>query len=142
LLFIIVGGLFPGGLALIFNGGNPICFLSVAGSGIPGVGVKPGFSPFLSCSALGMPGVGVFPTGNTPPFAGMPGTPFIGIGLPERPGGILAGSSFMTFAFDAPRFESEFALDVEEEPQADRTKAAASEKTKFLNIYYSLVIRI
>lgn len=120
----------------MFSGGIPIDFLIVAGSGIPGVGVRPGFNPFLSCSALGIPGVGVLPTGKTPPFDGIPGTPFTGNGLPESPGGMFAGSSFMTLALAATEFETEeFILEVADEPQAVMSKAAGNNKTKVLNIY-------
>ena len=126
--------LFPGGLAFIFKGGNPICLRSVAGSGIPGVGVIPGFMPFFNCSALGIPGVGVVPFGKTPPFAGKPGTPFIGIGLPDRPGGIFAGSSFMMFALVETESGIEFEFDAAGEPQAARAKAAIKDKPTVLSI--------
>ena len=134
--FIVGGALFPGGLAFIFSGGIPIDFLIVAGSGIPGVGVRPGFIPFLSCSALGMPGVGVLPTGSTPPFAGMPGTPLTGSGLPDSPGGIFAGSSFMTLALVAIELETELTLEVGDEPHAAVRKAPAKNRTNVLDIFF------
>ena len=141
LLFIIAGGLFPGSWAFIFSGGKPIAFRNVAGSGIPGVGVNPGLSPFLSCSALGIPGVGVVPLGSVP-LAGKPGTPFIGIGLPDKPGGILAGSNLMMFAFEIGFDELEFAefsFDTAGEPHAVKMIDAASVKTTFLNIIKPLI---
>jgi len=133
--FIVGGALFPTGLALMFSGGNPIDFLIVAGSGIPGVGVRPGLIPFFSCSALGIPGVGVLPTGNAPPFPGMPGTPLTGSGLPDNPGGMFAGSSFMIFALVTElEFELEFAFDDGAEPHAVARMAVGSNKTRILSI--------
>ena len=121
---------------MILSGGKPIDFLIVAGSGIPGVGVRPGLIPFFSCSALGMPGVGVLPTGSTPPFAGMPGTPLTGSGLPDNPGGIFAGSSFMILALVAIALEAELALDVGDEPHAVIRKAPANNRTNVLDIFF------
>jgi len=58
---------------LTFVGGSPICFLIVAGSGMPGVGVAPGLNGFFNSAGLGIPGVGVVPFGKGEMFAGMPG---------------------------------------------------------------------
>ena len=127
--------LFPGGAP--FTGGRPICFLSVAGSGMPGVGVKPGFIPRLISSALGMPGVGVVPFGKAAdPFAGMPGTPVTGKGLPDKPGGIFAGSSFTGApAFAALADGAEFEFDVVE-PHAVDMVIHANKKRSTLYIIY------
>jgi hypothetical protein len=133
------GALLPAGLAFILVGGIPIDFLIVAGSGIPGVGVWPGFIPFLSCSALGIPGVGVLPTGSTPPFAGMPGTPLTGSGLPDKPGGMFAGSSLIIFALLETELETELTLDVGDEPHADKRATTTKNKGKILNIYIGLL---
>jgi len=140
--FIVGGGLFAPGLAFILSGGRPIDLLMVAGSGIPGVGVRPGFIPFLSCSALGIPGVGVLPTGSTPPFAGIPGTPLTGSGLPDSPGGMFAGSSFITLALVAIALEAEFALDVGDEPHAEMRKAPANNRTHVLDIFFRASLSI
>jgi hypothetical protein len=123
----------------MFSGGRPICFLMVAGSGMPGVGVRPGLTPFLISSGPGIPGVGVFPTGNGPaPLAGIPGTPFTGNGLPESPGGILAGSSLITFAFVETELGIEFMLEFGDDPHAQTNAAAASDKNIVLYIMKSL----
>src|SRR5687767_13374287 len=67
----------------------------VSSSGIPGVGVVPGFFFFFSSDSLGMPGIGPVGFGNAAPLAEIPGmSPVTGTGLPERPGGMFAGSSF------------------------------------------------
>ena len=117
---------------MMFSGGRPICFLIVAGSGMPGVGVRPGFTPFLIWSGPGIPGVGVVPLGRTTaPLLGMPGTLLTGSGLPDRPGGIFAGSSFMTFAFvvtEAGILVLVLALGADE-PQAIERNAAATDIT-------------
>jgi hypothetical protein len=131
LLFIIGTELAAGTFALGF-GGIPIAFLIVASSGIPGVGVNPGLRPFFICSALGMPGVDLPVIGTTVPLAGMPGigAPFTGSGLDDSPGGMFAGSSFiMAFAFVL-----EFELETADDPQADKSAAAASKIAVVLNI--------
>jgi hypothetical protein len=130
----------PGGTALMFNGGSPIAFLIVAGSGIPGVGVRPGFTPFLISSGPGMPGVGVVPFGKAAAFAGMPGTLLTGSGLPESPGGMFAGSSLIIFAFEVTEFELEFAFEVAFEPHAVSKAAANSDNVKILIINKPLVM--
>lgn len=90
----------------------------VAGSGIPGVGVTPGFTILFAAFGSGMPGVGVTPLGmafTTFEGGGIPGVVLVlgTIGLAERPGGRLFASSCLkplvlfaaAFAFDA-LFES------------------------------------
>ena len=68
-----------------------ICFLSVAGSGIPGVGVAPGFTGFPMVFGSGMPGVGVDP--GVAELTAL--TLFTGTtGLADSPGGKLFGSTF------------------------------------------------
>jgi hypothetical protein len=115
------------------TGGRPICFLKVAGSGIPGVGVRPGFIPFFICSALGMPGVGVVPFGSAwAPLAGIPGTLVTGKGLPDRPGGIFAGSSFIGAALTALAAAAEFEFDGAEPHAVDK---AAHANKKIRNLY-------
>jgi hypothetical protein len=72
-----------------------ICFLRVASSGIPGVGVAPFGSGLPGFS--GIPGVGVAPFGRGVAFTGgIPGVEFPegGIGEVEIPGGKFAGSMF------------------------------------------------
>jgi len=127
--------LVPGGTALILRGGMPICFRSVSGEGIPGVGVSPGFTPFLISSGPGMPGVGVVPFGNAAaPLAGIPGTPFTGSGLPESPGGIFAGSSFIMFALVETELGTEVVEFAAGDPHADKRAAATSDKATVLVI--------
>jgi hypothetical protein len=98
-----------GTLALTFElfGERPICFRIVSGSGIPGVGVVPFFTPRFNSSGLGMPGVGVVPFCSGCPFTGMPGMglPFTGSGLAESPGGMFAGSRTVVFTPPLARFE-------------------------------------
>ena len=119
--------------------GRPSCFRSVAGSGMPGVGVRPDLIPFFICSALGMPGVGVLPTGNTVPLAGMPGGILAdgGSGLVESPGGIFAGS--ILIAMLALEFELEFAFDgtLDPQPAPAKTIIDPSKTAILLNILNS-----
>jgi hypothetical protein len=86
-----------------------ICLRMVSGSGIPGVGVAPGFSGFPSVFGSGMPGVGVVPFATFAlPGAGIPGVEFpVGtIGLAESPGGrLFASTACIVF-----RFALEFAV--------------------------------
>lgn len=86
--------------------GRPICRRSVSGSGIPGVGVAPGFIGFPSVFGSGMPGVGVPPFGAIATWfaAGIPGVELAegGSGLVESPGGMLAAFTVtLTFVFAA-----------------------------------------
>jgi hypothetical protein len=87
-LFIIIGTPLPG-RAFTFVGCVPICRLIVAGSGMPGVGVAPGLTPFLILAASGIPGVGV-PFGEGAAVAGA-----LGVGVVE--GGTREGTG-VTFA--------------------------------------------
>ena len=64
---------------------------------MPGVGVVPGLNGFLSSAGLGIPGVEDGPLGVTLAFVGKPAAfAGIGTGLTEIPGGMFAGSSFIT----------------------------------------------
>ena len=90
---------------MTFAGGSPICFLIVAGSGMPGVGFGPGLNGFFNSASLGIPGVGLVPFGNGVTFADMPGAFADGVTeFVENPGGIFAGSIFTAI------FEFTFAL--------------------------------
>ncbi len=118
----------------------PIAFLIVAGSGMPGVGVRPGLRPFFNSSALGIPGVGVVPFGTTAPFVGIPGIslPFIGSGLADKPGGIFAGSNLTaTFAFEDKVLVFPFELfETADEPHPVNIAAVPN------NIAIDLIIKI
>lgn len=89
--------LLAGDGVLTFTEGFCIWRRSVAGSGIPGVGVAPGFIGFPNVFGSGIPGVGVAPFGITfiAPGAGMPGVELAdgGRGLAESPGGMLFAST-------------------------------------------------
>ena len=78
------------------GGGDPICLRKVSGSGMPGVGVAPGFKGLPSIFGSGMPGVGVAPFGRTLAAlaGGIPGVEFAdgGIGEADNPGGRLFAS--------------------------------------------------
>ena len=70
-----------------------ICRRRVSGSGIPGVGVAPGFIFRFANLGSGIPGVGVAPFGRAvTPFAEIPGVVFAdgGIGDMENSGGMFA----------------------------------------------------
>jgi hypothetical protein len=116
----------PGGarpLTLLFGRSRPcICLLSVSGSGIPGVGVAPGFSFLFATFGSGIPGVGVAPFGSVlTPFTGMPTVEFAdgGTGDIENSGGIFA-------LFVDDTLTVTFVFDTGVEPQAKTNTAAAS----------------
>lgn len=97
-----------------------ICRRIVSASGIPGVGVTPGFIGFPAFFGSGMPGVGVAPLGTFTAFAaGMPGVEFdVGeIGLAERPGGRLL-ASILTNPFEFVGLFALFAVELAVGPQA------------------------
>jgi hypothetical protein len=66
----------------------------------------------------------------------MTGTPLTGSGLPDSPGGIFAGSSFITLALLGTALETELTLDVGDEPHADISKAPANNRTNVLDIFF------
>lgn len=97
--FIIESPLVGGGGLLTLPLGCAICRRIVSVSGIPGVGVAPGFIGLFISFGSGIPGVGVAPLGAAfiaCPGGGMPGVVFAegGIGLVESPGGKLLESTF------------------------------------------------
>lgn len=98
--------------ALTFVTGRPICLRIVSGSGMPGVWVLPGLKPFFNASALGIPGIGLLPSGKTFAFKEIPGGRVAegSSGLAERPGGIFAGSSFISRLVMALEFRFALAL--------------------------------
>lgn len=101
-----------------------ICRFIVAASGIPGVGVAPGFAGFPSVLGSGIPGVGVAPLGTAFtafPGAGIPGVVFVdgGSGLGASPAGILfVFVTTLTFEFEPLKFE-ELLFDSIEDPHPD-----------------------
>lgn len=111
----------------------------VSWSGMPGIGPL-GLKPFFSSSALGMPGVFAL-EGGIFAFSEMPGGRVfeLVIGLAESPGGILAGSSFISLT--GSEFESAFALTsvfegaFAPQPTQAKTTAKVSKKIEFLNIF-------
>lgn len=101
-----------------------ICRFIVSGSGIPGVGVAPGFAGLPSVFGSGIPGVGVAPFGTAFtafPGAGIPGVVFVdgGNGLGASPAGILFVSVVtLTFEFATLTFD-ELLLGSIEDPHPD-----------------------
>ena len=122
--------LLGGGLTFVI--GRPICLRIVASSGIPGIGVLPGVKPFLNCSELGMPGMGLLPIGILTAFTEIPGGKFAegGNALAESPGGIFAGSSFISLFARVLELEFDGVFD----PQPKQKMAANMIKIVFLNI--------
>jgi hypothetical protein len=97
-----------GGTSFGFSGRACCCLRSVSSSGIPGVGVPPGFGVLPIALAGGIPGAGFAPVGSTLEAftGGMPGVVLDegGTGLVENPGG-RSGGFVLTAAL-----EFEFAL--------------------------------
>jgi len=138
------------GVSLFTGGGGALTFWSwfiwrrsVAGSGMPGVGVTPGFKPFFSSTGLGIPGVGVAPFGRAVTFAGMPGVLFPDgwTGLVEIPGGILFGST-LTFVFVFAVFAFAARLDPagapEPQPKLKTNIRKHTEISRTFDIYYCI----
>ena len=116
----------------------------VASSGIPGIGVVPGFFFFFSSASDGIPGIGVVPFG--PAFTGIPGVlGEIGTDFPESPGGLFAGSSFISeftvarvFAF---ALTDEFAGAAPPHAVMNDMATATVDKIRVLNIHAAPLLK-
>lgn len=139
MLFILVFEPATGGGIFAFELSPCICLFNVAGSGMPGVGVGPGFIGLFNVAGSGMPGVGVAPFGTAVALAGIPGVESVEgtIGLAESPGGKLFGSMFTkVLAFRFPLADGSTA-----DPQAKLSPNNAKARTNnnFFDIKINLI---
>lgn len=108
----------------------------LASSGIPGIGVLPGLKPFFICSADGIPGTGLLPIGKLTALTEIPGGIFAdgGKGLADKPGGMFAGSIFISLGIMFESFVLDATFDGLPEPQPHKIKARPKSIARFLNI--------
>ena len=97
--------------------------------------MAPGFIGLFSVAGSGMPGVGVAPFGTAVALAGIPGVELAegGIGLVESPGGKLFGSMFTTAEL---LFRFTLTVGSAADPQAIFKPNAAETRTN--NIFFDI----